>query len=191
MSGVVESPLALRASGDLLALTSLGATGALVAVSPAGVVTPLATTDVPADGPVVRAGGDVVVPEKGKTLSCWTSAGAFRWRSAPLPGVPLTPLLLAGDDVLVVADGRGNLPALDGAGQLRWTTQLAPVATPLRGPNLHAPAGATRSTAYLPAANGMLYAVILDGRLDAAAPWPKAFHDPGNTGNAATAQPPP
>ena len=91
----------------------------------------------------------------------------------------------------MVADGRGGLTALDGAGQLRWTVQLAPVATPLHAPNLHAPPGASLSTAYVPAANGKLYAVIVDGRLDAAAPWPKAFHDPKNTGNATTAQPSP
>ncbi len=183
------TPLAIRPTSQVLALTNLGTEGSLLTVSPAGVVSVLATTDIPADGPVVRANGDVVVPEKGKTLSCWTSAGALRWRSAPLTGVPLTPLLLAGDDALVVADGRGGLSALDGAGQLRWTTQLAPAATPLHPPNLFAPAGASRSTGYVPASNGKLYAVILDGRLDAAAPWPKAFHDPKNTGNAATAQP--
>lgn len=185
----VAAPLAIRANGDILALTNLGTEGSLVDVTAAGVASVLATTDVPADGPVVRANGDVVVPEKGKTLSCWTSAGALRWRSAPLGGVPLTPLLLAGDDALVVADGRGGLSALDAAGQLRWTTQLAPAAIPLHPPNLHAPAGARLSTGYVPAANGKLYAVVLDGRLDAAAPWPKASHDPKNTGNAATALP--
>ena len=188
-SAIVAMPLAIRANGDILALTNLGTEGSLVDVTAAGVASVLATTDVPADGPVVRANGDVVVPEKGKTLSCWTSAGALRWRSAPLGGVPLTPLLLAGDDALVVADGRGGLSALDAAGQLRWTTQLAPAAIPLHPPNLHAPAGARLSTGYVPAANGKLYAVVLDGRLDAAAPWPKAFHDPKNTGNAATALP--
>lgn len=183
------TPLAIRPTSQVLALTNLGTEGSLVDVSAAGVASVLATTDVPADGPVVRANGDVVVPEKGKKLSCWTSAGALRWRSAPLTGVPLTPLLLAGDDALVVADGRGGLSALDAAGQLRWTTQLAPAAIPLHPPNLHAPAGASLSTGYVPAANGKLYAVILDGRLDAASPWPKAFHDPKNTGNAATALP--
>jgi hypothetical protein len=132
-----------------------------------------------------------VVPEAGKTLSCWTGAGAFRWRSAPLAGVPRTPLLLSGADALVVADGRGALTALDEAGQLRWTVQLAPSGTALHPPNLYAPPGAAHATGYVPAANGRLYAVVLDGRLDAAAPWPKAFHDPGNTGNSATPQPPP
>jgi outer membrane protein assembly factor BamB len=188
----IAASMALRANGDILALTAPTAGGnTLFAVSPAGVVAPLAATGLPADGPVVKANGDVVVPEAGKTLSCWTSAGALRWRSAALPGVPLTPLLLSGADTLVVADGRGALTALDDAGQARWTVQLAPSGTALHPLNLHAPPGATRSTGYIPAANGKLYAVILDGRLDAAAPWPKAFHDPRNTGNSATAQPPP
>jgi outer membrane protein assembly factor BamB len=191
LGSAVAAPLAIRSSGEILALTNLGAEGSLLGVSVTGVVSVLATTDVPADGPVVRANGDVVVPERGKTLSCWTSDGALRWRSVPFTGVPLTPLLLAGDDALVVADGRGGLSALDGAGQLRWTTQLAPAAIPLHPPNLFAPAGASLSTGYVPASNGKLYAVILDGRLDAAASWPKAFHDPKNTGNATTAQPTP
>jgi outer membrane protein assembly factor BamB len=189
----ISAPLAIGAGGDLLALTTPAAGGnSLFSISPAGVVTPLAATGVPADGPVVRANGDIVVPEKGKVLTAWTSAGTLRWTSAALTGVPLTPLLLAGGgDALVVADGRGSLTALDDAGRVRWTVQLAPTGTALHAPNLHAPPGATLSTGYVPAANGKLYAVILDGRLDAAAPWPKAFHDPRNTGNSATAQPPP
>ncbi len=189
LSAPIAAPLAIRSATELLALTNLGATGALVSVSPAGVPTTLATTGVPADGPVVRQNGEVLVPEKEKALSCWSGAGVLRWRHATFTGVPLTPLLLDGDDAVVVADGRGSLTALDAAGQVRWTTQLAPVATPLHPLNLHAPAGATRSTGYVPAANGLLYAVILDGRLDATAPWPKAFHDPRNTGNAATPLP--
>ena len=188
----VAAPLALRANGDTLVLTAAAAGGnTLFAVSPAGAVTPLAATDAPADGPVVRANGDIVVPERGKTLSCWTGAGAPRWRSAPLGGIPLTPLLLAGPDALVVADARGGLTALDDAGQVRWTVQLAPSGTALHPPNLYAPSGSSRSIGYVAASNGKLYAVTLDGRLDASAPWPKAFHDPMNTGNSSTAQPPP
>jgi hypothetical protein len=192
-TGGVATPMAIRGNGEVVALTSPSTGGgSLLSISPSGTPTPLAVTDVPADGPVVLASGDIVVPEKGKTLSAWSATGAFRWRSAALPGLPLTPLVLAGGaDALLVADARGNLTALDAAGQLRWTTQLAPAAIPLRPPNLYAPPGQDRSLGYFPAANGKLYAVILDGRLDAAAPWPKAFHDPRNTGNAATPQPAP
>ena len=184
--------MALRANGEILTVTSpASGGGSLLSVSPSGTATPLATTDVPADGPVVLANGDVVVPEKGKTLSAWTTSGTLRWRSPALGGTPLTPLVLSGADALVVADARGGLTALDAAGQVRWTTQLAPAAIPLHAPNLFTPAGLDRSTGYFPAANGKLYAVILDGRLDPASPWPKAFHDPQNTGNAATALPAP
>ena len=185
--------MALRASGEAIVPTSpASGGGSLISVSPTGTPTPLATTDVPSDGPVVLASGDVVVPERGRTLSSWSSGGTLRWRSVALPGAPLTPLVLAGGaDLLLVADSRGNLTALDAAGQVRWTTQLAPAAIPLRPPNLFTPAGLDRSIGYFPAANGRLHAVILDGRLDAAAPWPKAFHDPQNTGNSATPLPSP
>jgi outer membrane protein assembly factor BamB len=187
------TPLAIRNNGEVVALTSPSTGGgSLLSISPTGTPTTLATTDVPSDGPVVLASGDIVVPEKGKTLSAWSATGTFRWRSPALPGAPLTPLVLAGGpDQLLVADARGNLTALDAAGQLRWTTQLAPAAIPLRPPNLVALPGGDRSLGYFPAANGKLYAVILDGRLDGAAPWPKAFHDPRNTGNVATPLPTP
>jgi hypothetical protein len=187
LGAIASAPMALRANGDVLALTSpASGGGSLLSISPTGTPTTLASPDVPSDGPVVLASGDVVVPEKGKTLSSWSATGALRWRSAALPGTPLTPA-----DALLVADARGNLTALDAAGQVRWTTQLAPAAIPLRPPNLFTPAGLDRSTGYFPAANGKLYAVILDGRLDPAAPWPKAFHDPANTGNSATPLPTP
>ena len=192
LGSAVSATMALRASGEILAITSpASGGGALLSVSSTGTPTPLATTDVPSDGPVVLASGDVVVPERGKTLSAWTSAGALLWRSLPLPGAPLTPLVLTGAETLIVADSRGGLTALDAAGLVRWTTQLAPAAIPLRPPNLFTPVGLDRSIGYFPAANGKLYAVILDGRLDAAAPWPKAFHDPQNTGNSATPLPSP
>ncbi len=191
LGAAVAAPMAVRATGQILALTSPAGAGALLSIAPDGTPTTLASPDVPSDGPVVLANNDVVVPEKGKTLSAWTSAGTLRWRSVALPGAPLTPLVLTGAETLIVADSRGNLTALDAAGQVRWTTQLAPAAIPLRPPNLFTPAGLDRSIGYFPAANGRLYAVILDGRLDAAAPWPKAFHDPQNTGNSATPLPAP
>ncbi len=40
------------------------------------------------------------------------------------------------------------------------------------------------STAYIASSSGKLFAVIVDGQLDSAAPWPKAFHDPRNTNRA-------
>jgi hypothetical protein len=40
------------------------------------------------------------------------------------------------------------------------------------------------SYAYFASGNGRLYSVVVDGQLDASAPWPKAFHDPKNTNRA-------
>jgi hypothetical protein len=42
----------------------------------------------------------------------------------------------------------------------------------------------TQSVLYLAGQDGVLHAVIVDGRLDPAAPWPKVFHDPRNTSRA-------
>jgi hypothetical protein len=190
----VAAPMAVGSAGAIVVAVNPAAGGnSLFSVSTAGVVTPIAATNsLASDGPAINAAGEILVPETvTKTLSSWSSAGALRWHSAALPGVPLTPMLLDGDDAIVVADGHGNLTALDASGAIRWTTQLAPAATPLHPPNLFAPPGAAHSTGYIPASNGTLHAVILDGRLDPAAPWPKAFHDPKNTGNSATPQPAP
>jgi len=65
---------------------------------------------------------------------------------------------------------------------------VVPSATQLRAGNLFTPpsqpAGSTVSYAYFSSGNGRLFAVIVDGQLDATAPWPKAFHDPRNTNHA-------
>jgi len=65
-----------------------------------------------------------------------------------------------------------------------WSAELAP--TVLRAGNIHPSSllGPVLSTAYFSGTNGKLYAVIVDGALDGAAPWPKAFHDPRNTNRA-------
>ena len=67
---------------------------------------------------------------------------------------------------------------------MAWSKKLA--AQALQTPNLWTEPGAKTSTAYLAGADGNLYAVLVDGALDTSAPWPKAFHDPQNTSNAAT-----
>ncbi len=44
-------------------------------------------------------------------------------------------------------------------------------------------------TAYAGSQDGKLYAVVVDGPLDATAPWPKAHHDLANTANASSPLP--
>jgi outer membrane protein assembly factor BamB len=116
-------------------------------------------------------------------------AGTTPWSTPPnLGATPQTPHVLTGGDAeLIVPTAQGKLYALRAAdGGEVWSTQLVAGSGALRPGNIHTPAGSGLSLGYFPAANGRLYAVVLDGRLDAAAPWPKAFHDPRNTGNAAT-----
>jgi len=45
------------------------------------------------------------------------------------------------------------------------------------------------STAYFGGDDGKLHAVVVDGHLDTAAPWPKAHHDVRNTSNAGSSLP--
>jgi outer membrane protein assembly factor BamB len=79
--------------------------------------------------------------------------------------------------------GTVHLVAADGTEI--WSGTLA-VGQALGEGNVHSPAAAPFGTAYLTSADGRLHAVIVDGHLDTSAPWPKAWHDPRNTGNAAS-----
>ncbi len=81
--------------------------------------------------------------------------------------------------------------ALRADGTVAWSGQLSAGTAALQPGNLFtydATPGEELSLAYFAGSDGWLHAVIVDGRLDGAAPWPKAFHDPANT-NRAGAQP--
>ncbi|HEY6003902.1 MAG TPA: pyrrolo-quinoline quinone, partial [Anaeromyxobacter sp.] len=111
------------------------------------------------------------------------------WSSPPVLGSPVfAPLVLSGTTApFIVPTNAGNVYALADDGTTKWQTTL-PSATLLRAGNIFTPpsqpAGPTMSVAYFSSGNGHLYAVIVDGQLDASAPWPKAFHDPRNTNHA-------
>jgi hypothetical protein len=145
------------------------------------------------DSPVILPDGNVVVGDATGTLRRYTSTGTLVW-SRKLNGDAMTneallaPLVLSGGSAsLVVPTKTGVLYALDGSANEVWRTTLASAAE-LRAGNIYTPPGqppgTVLSTAYFSATNGKLYAVIVDGELDASAPWPKAFHDPRNTNRA-------
>jgi hypothetical protein len=143
------------------------------------------------DSPVLLAGGDVVIGDLSGVLHRFTSAGVQVWASPPnLEAAVLAPLVLSGGDAqFVVPTKAGRVYAVRSDGSPMWFGNLD--GTELRAGNIYtAPGqqGSVVSTAYFSGANGKLYAIIVDGALDAAAPWPKAFHDPRNT-NRAGAQP--
>jgi len=140
--------------------------------------------------PVVLSNGDIVVGDATRTVHRYSAAGARIWSTEPvLDGVPGSPLALAGGDaVLLVPTQNGSVYAIGAQGQVVWSGALN-AGSDLREPNVFTPPGSALSLAYLGSSLGKLYAVIVDGRLDAAAPWPRAFHDPANTSSAATPLP--
>jgi hypothetical protein len=134
----------------------------------------------------VLAGGDVVVSE-GSYLSRFSPSGVARWDPAPqLDGVGLTPMVLSdgATTFFLVPTRNGRVNLVGGDGTLEWGGVLGSGSALLEG-NLHTPPGSSLSYAYFTSADGKLHQVVVDGRLDTSAPWPKAWHDPRNTGNAA------
>jgi outer membrane protein assembly factor BamB len=141
------------------------------------------------DSPVILAGGDVVVGDQARVLHRVRPDGTLAWSPEPvLDGAVLAPLVLAGGDAaLLVPTAAGTLHAVTASGTVAWSGVLS--AQPLRAGNIWGPPGQAFPTAYFGSADGKLYAVVSDGHLDTAAPWPKAHHDVRNTSNAAFPHP--
>ncbi len=140
------------------------------------------------DSAVILPNGDVIVGDQGGDIHRLSFAGSELWSPVPnLSGSVLAPLLLTDTGPrFVIPTANGKVYALADDGQTRWSATLAN-GIALRAGNIYTPPGQAAlvmSTAYFSAANGTLYAVIVDGQLDASAPWPKAFHDPKNTNRA-------
>lgn len=184
----VSAPLAVDATGNvwtgtldrLLSKTAPGETSATV--------TPVATLPGSiVDSPVVLANGDVVVGDDTGLLHRFSSAGAQLWASEPNLGAAVqSPMVLTDPATpFIVPSAGGKVFALRSDGTVAWSATLE-AGKALRAPNLHTPtsAGPVLSTAYFANAGGKIFAVIVDGQLDASAPWPKAFHDPRNTNRA-------
>jgi hypothetical protein len=147
-----------------------------------------------ATGIVVLKDGDAVLGDQSAKLRRIRLADAGPWsESAILSGVPATPMVVSGQAAhLIVPTSTGRLYAVrESDGGIAWSVKLSAAGAALQPANIYTPpgqpAGAVTSTAYVSGADGKLYAVIVDGQLDTAAPWPKAFHDPRNTNNAGTA----
>jgi hypothetical protein len=140
------------------------------------------------DSAVIVSNDDVVVGDDTGVLHRYSSTGTALWATEPSLGAAVqAPLALTGSAAtLLVPTAGGKLFALRSDGGEVWSATLE-AGNALRAPNVHTPAGqggAQLSVAYLANAAGKLFAVIVDGRLDEAAPWPKAFHDPRNTNRA-------
>jgi hypothetical protein len=184
----VSAPIAVDAAGNIWTGSQDAKLNKTVPADASGTVTTVATLPGSiVDSPVILSNGDVVVGDQSGLLHRFNSAGVSQWATEPnLGGAVLAPMVMSsGSTVLIVPTKAGTIHALRGDGTQVWSASIA--ATELRAGNIFTPpgqAGAILSTAYFTGANGRLYAVIVDGQLDASAPWPKAFHDPRNTNHA-------
>jgi hypothetical protein len=184
----VLAPLAIDSAGDVWTAAD---DGKLSRTTAGGVTTNVVSVGASlVDSPVIASNGDVIVGDQSGLLHRYTSTGASVWTTAfNLGGPVLAPMILANTETaLVTSTKSGAVHGLRADGTKVWSGTLG--STELRAGNIFTPPGqppgAILSTAYFPAANGKLYAVVVDGQLDTAAPWPKAFHDPRNTSNAGT-----
>lgn len=185
LEGAASAPLAVDAAGTVW---SIALSGKLNATTLAAATENPFTATAGSSGPVVLADGSVVVGDANQTLRRFRSPAPPWTESGPVTGVPTTPLVLGGARPnLVAGTSTGWIVSVDaGTGAVVWTHKLSATGNPLQPPNLYAAPGAATSTAYLAGGDGRLYAVVVDGALDAAAPWPKAFHDPRNTSHVGT-----
>lgn len=188
VGGEVIAPLAFDGSGSIV---SAGKDGALVVTVPTSESTALDAAAVGSvdDSPVLLSNGDLVVGDAAGKLHRLSSAGAAVWDPPVDLGAAVhAPLALAGGPVrFLVATADGRVHALDDGGAVLWSGPLT-AGMALGAGNLHTPPAAPGqpafSTAYFGGADGKLYALVVEGRLDTAAPWPKAWHDARNSSRA-------
>jgi outer membrane protein assembly factor BamB len=188
LSAVVDAPTSIDSAGAIWMLSGNGSLYLSPFQEPMRTV---ATLPPGPAGPIILADGSIVLGDgAGIVHRIDPATGLDRWSSLALGAAPVTALALAGTDAdLIVPTVDGVLHALRSAdGSEAWSARLT-TAGDLKPGNLQTPAGASWSIGYFPSSDGTLYAVQLDGRLDATAPWPKAFHDSRNTNNAATPLP--
>jgi len=183
--GDVAEPIAV--DGESAAWTT-AKSGVLCRTTTAGLATQVSAEPAAASsGGIILSDGSALIADDSGVARRLAASGSSVWSATPtVPNHPRTGLALGGTDPsLLVPTSDGSLYVLrQSTGELIWSTKLSPQA--LQSPNIWTEPGATTSTAYLAGANGTLYAVIVDGALDTTAPWPKAYHDPQNTSNAAT-----
>jgi hypothetical protein len=200
LRGVWTTPPDVAAGDGVIAAPAVDGTGFVWTVSVPGAVHRTASTGFSeslvgvgssANGLVILGDGSVVAGTVSGKLKRFGAAGFTPpWaETAALTGTPSAPLVLAGSEpALVTGTSLGWLYAVRAAdGEVAWSHQLGTSA--LRIGNVFQQAGDALPTAYFPAADGRLHAVVVDGALDAGAAWPKPYHDARNTGNAATPLP--
>lgn len=183
----VLAPLSVDSVGNVWAGAS---DGSLSLTSRAGITSIVSTLSGAVTGTaIVLSTGEVIVGDETGLLHRLGPTGIPQWTAPVLGSAVSSPLVLRdGPAMLLVPTEGGEIYAINADGTVAWSATLG-AGPALRAPNIYTPPGQTgpvMSTAYVPGADGKLYAIVVDGQLDTSAPWPKAFHDPRNTNNAGT-----
>ncbi|HEU4385071.1 MAG TPA: hypothetical protein VFR85_16425, partial [Anaeromyxobacteraceae bacterium] len=188
----VLAPLALDLQSRVLMSSQDGTLLRAVDQGASGSVAPLASLPAQAEAsPIVLGNGDVVVGLTAGAVHRLSNSGAAVWASPPDVGDTVRGLAalsagLDGSDVLATT-ALGEIAALRPDGTIAWSGRPATAALSFPAVVPAAPGGLP--TAYAGSQDGKLYAVVVDGPLDAAAPWPKAHHDLANSANASSPLP--
>jgi outer membrane protein assembly factor BamB len=191
VGNALAAPLAIASNGAVWTASADVTLATLQQTNPDGSAgASIALGASPGGGAVVLANGDVAICV-GNELRRYTSGGEPAWAApAPLTGAGLTPIALAGPGAaatLLVPTRSGTVDAVRASDGARlWSASLT-VNVELREGTVRAAAGARASTAWFTSSDGLLHGLVVDGALDPAAPWPKAWHDPRNTGNLSAA----
>ena len=143
------------------------------------------------ESPIVLADGDIVVGDASGKLHRLDSTGTPVWSTPVDLGAAVhAPMALTDGPIrFLVATVDGRLHALDDLGTVLWSGPLTGGAA-ARGGNIYTPPDGEYSgfsTAYFGGADGKLYAVVVEGGLDTAAPVAEGVarreeHEPGGRG---------
>jgi hypothetical protein len=180
----VSAPIAASLTTVWTGSADLNPSALVASTVAGGAAISVALTSSVTGGPIILADGSVAI-------SVATSFRRFSSAGVELPGSPttlsgggLTPIAIAGGPVaFLVPTTAGTVDAIDAAGTLRWSATLAQGQALREGTVGPVDPATGISPAWFTSADGKLHALLIDGHLDTAAPWPKAWHDARNSGH--------
>jgi hypothetical protein len=182
--GTTAAAPAIDRNGNVWTVSLLGA---LRRTTTSGITELIATVGANANGLIVLDDDSVVLGDDSGRLKRFLPGGTPPWTETEvLTGTPSAPIAIGGEEpVLLTGTSLGVLYAIRASdGAVLWSHDFG--AGALRIGNAwdqsNRPGYGVLPTAYFPASDGRLHAVVVDERL-AVTPWPKPYFDSHNSGN--------